>query len=174
MKKFKIKGFTLIELLVAIGLFSALSTVIISVLFISFRTSKKSDVIVLVRQSGNFAVSQMVNQIRFARVLNDPLICTPDVIQKSITITSFDGGETVYSCPSVAGESISSNSAELIDKNAVAVDPDSCSFTCSQITASDPPTITIKFTLSPASTTSFADSSISIPFQTAATIRNYR
>ena len=172
MKRFSIKnGFTLIELLVAIGLFSALATVIISVLFISFRTSKKSDVIISLKQSGNSALSQMVNQIRFARSLDNPTACVPDVTQDSITITAFDGGRTIYGCPGVVTETISSNSAALLDENSINVD--SCTFTCSQTTTNDPPTITIQFTLSAANATDFVETSTSIPFQTAVTLRNY-
>lgn len=166
--------------MVAIGLFSALATVIISVLFISFRTSKKSDNIIAIKQSGNSALSQIVNKIKFARSLDDPLTCVPDVTQSSITITDFDGGQTIYSCPGVVDEisgmvteSISSNSAALLDANSIAVDPDLCSFTCSQASTNDPPTITIKFTLSPAMATDFAENSTSIPFQTSVTMRNY-
>ena len=171
MKISNFKGFTLIELLVSVGLFSALATVIISVLFISFRTSKKSDVIISVKQSGNSALSQMVSKIRFAKSLDDPITCVPDVTQNSITITAFDGGQTVYGCPGVMTESISSNSAALVDINTITVD--SCSFTCSQTTTNDPPTITIKFTLSATNETGFVENSTSIPFQTSITLRNY-
>src|SRR5574342_174683 len=90
-----LKGFTLIELLVAIGLFGALATLIISVLFVSFRTSKKSDTIIALRQSGNSALLQMVNNIKFARSLDVPATCVPDVPTElppeldSITVTAF-------------------------------------------------------------------------------------
>jgi prepilin-type N-terminal cleavage/methylation domain-containing protein len=170
MKKLR-TGFTLVELLVSVGLFAAISTIVISVLFTAFRASKKSEVMLAVKQNGSTALSRMVNNIRFARSLDDPLVCIPDALLDSITVTAFDGGQTVYGCPGVLTESISSNSAVLVDINAVSVT--ACSFTCSQTSVSDPPTITIQFILSAARATDFVETTSSIPFQTAVTMRNF-
>lgn len=169
--KSKIRGFTLVELLVSVGLFTAITTVIISVLFISFRASKKSEVILSIKQSGSTAMSRIVNGIRFAKRLEDPVSCVGTVTQTYVKVTAFDDEQTTYACPGVITETISSNSAALIDVNSISVDP--CSFTCSQVTTNDPPTINIQFTLSPLNTTSFAENVTSVPFQTSVTLRNY-
>ena len=180
--KFKVQsskfGFTLVEMLVSIGLFTAVTTIIISVLFTSFRASKKSEVVVSIKQSGSAVLTRMVNGIRYARSLDDPTSCIPEITVSSITVTAFDDGQTTYSCPDLYADvvditttTISSNSAALIDTNSVEVED--CSFTCSQATPSHPPTITIKFRLKAARTTDFVETTGSIPFQTSVIMRNF-
>ena len=177
--KFKVQsskfGFTLIELLISIGLFATITTVIISVLFTSFRASKKAEVIVAVKETGTSVLSRIVSGVRYARRLDDPVSCVPFVEQSSITLTSYDGGQTTYYCPDeIAGIwTISSNSAELVNTSVASVVENSCSFTCSQETPSDAPTITIKFDLSAARATDFVETSSTIPFQTSVIMRNF-
>ncbi|HZE86945.1 MAG TPA: type II secretion system protein [Methylomirabilota bacterium] len=168
----KQKGFSLIELLVSMAVFASVTTVIITVLFVSFRAGKKSDVLISLKQNGDATLAQMVKSIRYAKSLDAPAACTTPVTQASITITSIsDAKQTIFSCPAGASTSITSNSASLIDTNAVSVS--GCSFTCSQATTNDPPTITIQFTLGAKNTTSFVETTGSIPFQTSVTLRNY-
>ena len=160
------RGYTLIELLTVIGI---LSVIVVSVVFISLRGSQKSDKLETVRQGGDTALSQMVRSIRYAKTLNTPASCVPAVNSSSITITSLqDNGQTTYSCNA---NTISSNSASLIDTNAVSVT--ACSFTCSQQRVSDPPTIQIQFSLSAKNSNSFTETQATIPFQTSVTLRNY-
>jgi len=168
----KLQGFTLIELLAVMGMFGVIGIVIVSILFTSLRASRKTDVLVMLKQNGDTALSQMTNRIRYAKSLDVPLTCFPSVTQSSITITSlFDGGQTTFSCPGGGMTTpITSNSAVLMDTNSVSVT--ACSFTCSQATVSDAPTVTVKFTLSPKTTTGFVDSTGVMPFQTAILMRN--
>ncbi len=165
-------GFTLIEVLVVMGVFVTVSGIILSILFVSLRGSRKSDLIVSVRQNGDVAMSQMVRMIRYAKSLDSPTSCVPSVVYlNSITITSADDNQTVFSCPVSSGTGISSNSASLIDVNAVAVS--SCSFSCTQASLSDPPSITINFILSALGGGNLVEGQTSIPFQTSVTMRNY-
>jgi prepilin-type N-terminal cleavage/methylation domain-containing protein len=170
-KLIKKRGFTLIELLISVGLFTAVSTIIMSILFTSIRANRKSEVIVNVKQIGNNAMTQMVNGIRFARSLDDPIDCTTTVIKDAITVTGIDYGQTDYSCPAVSGDTISSNSASLVDSNVVAVSE--CSFSCSQASLSDAPTITIQFILNPVSQTELTETTGYVPFKTSVTLRNF-
>jgi prepilin-type N-terminal cleavage/methylation domain-containing protein len=165
-------GFTLLEVLISIGVFAAISSIIVTVLFISFRASKKSEVVVSLKQNGDSVLSQIVKSIRYAQSLDNPVSCTTPVTRSSITITSIlDNAQTTFSCPVGAATSISSNSAALLDSSIVAVS--ACSFTCSQPTINDPPTITVEFTLSARNTTNFVETTGAIPFQTAVTLRNF-
>lgn len=170
MKEFSIqRGFTLLELLIAVAIMLIVGTIVTSVLFISLRTSKKSDALILAKQQGETAMSQMSKAIRFAKTLDDPVSCTTSVTQSSVTITSLlDGGQTTFSC---TGATIASNGASLINEGILTVD--SCSFVCSQSSTSEPPTISINFTLSTKTTTSFIERTATVPFQTAVTMRNF-
>ncbi len=163
------KGYTLIELLTVIGILSVIGVIVVTVITISLRGSQKSDKLEIVRQGGDTALSQMVRSIRYAKTLNAPASCVPATNVSSITITSLqDNGQTTYSCSS---GTIASNSASLLDTNAVIVN--ACSFTCSQQRVSDPPTIQIQFSLSAKNESSFSETKATIPFQTSVTLRNY-
>lgn len=166
------KGFTLIELLTAIGIFGVIGTIAVSVIFITFRGTKKSETITIVKQNGDYALTQIVKSIRYAKSLDSPVSCVPAAFPTSIIITSsYDDGQTTYSCPAGASTTLSSNSASLIDTQAVTIS--GCSFTCSQKTSADPPTINIKFTLTANSATGFIENTASIPFESSVTMRNF-
>jgi prepilin-type N-terminal cleavage/methylation domain-containing protein len=165
----KNKGFTLIEILMVIGLLSIIGTIAVTVITITLRSAKKTDLLNFANQNGDAALSQMVKNIRYAQTLNSPATCVPTTTVSSITITSFsDHQQTTYSC---AGNTISSNSASLLDTNSLTVS--SCSFVCSQSSALVPPIITIQYVLAPKTAGNFADSNFSLPFQSSVTLRNY-
>lgn len=165
-----LRGFTLVELLISSAIFITVSTVIVSVLFISFRVNTKTESLLSLRQAGNGVMEQMTNQIRFAARLEDPIDCSTPVTQLSITITSaFDDGQTIFACGT---STLASNSAELIDSNRYLVS--NCSFTCSQRTPSDHPTITIQYTLTPASVTAGGEAQGTVDFKTAVNMRNFQ
>jgi prepilin-type N-terminal cleavage/methylation domain-containing protein len=166
------EGFTLIEVLAAMAVFVTVSGVILSILFVSLRGSRKSDVIVSARQNGDVAMSQMVRMIRYAKSLDSPTSCVPSSSSlTSITITSSDDNQTVFSCPVNSGDGIASNSASLVDTTAVSVS--ACSFSCSQPSLNDPPTITIGFTLAALGGGNLVEGKTTLPFQTSVTMRNY-
>lgn len=154
------------------AVFATVSTIVISILFISFRTSKKSEAIVILKQNGDAAMSQMVRNIKYARSLDDPIDCTIPITQQSITVTSSsDLGQTVYKCPTDISPAIASNGASLIDTSSATID--ACSFTCSQVSLNDPPTITIQYKLYSIDNKELNENQGAMSFQTSVTMRNY-
>lgn len=170
------QGFTLIEMLAAISLFVTVGAMVVAVAFISLRGSKKTDMQAILRENGDFALSQMVRNIRYAKSLSDPPSCVGGVTQSSISITSIlDNGQTTYSCPNTppynSGTGITSNSASLVNTNAVNIT--ACSFTCMQQSASEPPTITVQFTVQSVLPNNFIENNGSIHFQSSVSMRNF-
>jgi prepilin-type N-terminal cleavage/methylation domain-containing protein len=163
-------GFTLIELLTVVSILSVIGAIAVSVITITLRESKKTDILEYARQNGGTALSQMVKSIRFAQSLDNPATCVPSKTVSSITFTSLiDHAQTTYSC---ANNTISSNSASLIDTNTLKVTGCATAFVCTQPTATDPPTITIQFTLVPKTAGNFAETNVTLPFQSSVTMRN--
>ncbi len=178
------KGFTLIELLVVMGVLFVVGLIVGAILFSSLRGANKTNAITVVRQNGNYTISQMVKTIRNAKRFDGvkgfsdidyTLDCSgEDSLTKKyqyIKITSPDEGLTVFACNS---PTISSNSASLVDTSAVAVVENTCSFTCTQRSISDSPTIGISFSLKynqPGSGI-FAEKTANVLFQTSVTLRN--
>ena len=113
----------------------------------------------------------MVRTIRYAKSLDDPASCVPSTTQSSITISGFDENQTKLSCPAGASTAITSNSASLTDDTAISVS--ACSFTCTQPTTVDPPTITIQFTLTSKNQNNLVETTGTLPFQTSVTMRNF-
>ncbi len=169
-KKINPRGFTLIEVLTAIGILSVIGAIVVSVVTLTLRGTKKSDMLEFARQNGDAALSQMVKSIRYAKSLDVPASCVPSATTQSVTITSLtDSAQTTLSC---ANGTISSNSASLVDTAALTVS--ACSFVCRQTTSYDPPTISIYYTLSPKTAGSFVETNFTLPFQSSVTLRNYR
>ncbi|MDO8658022.1 MAG: type II secretion system protein [Candidatus Levybacteria bacterium] len=184
-------GFTLIELLVVIGIMVFVGGMIGSILFSSLRGTNKTNTITVVRQNGSFAITQMAKMIRNAREFNGvstdgstfvtdcSKIVAPTPSPAYVSITSFDGGTTTFSCCSStitsSSASLSSvcspgNYTELIDTNVVKLD--SCSFSCTQSGTFDYPNIGINFSLSAQGTNLPPEKSATIPFQTSIILRN--
>lgn len=180
----KDKGFTLIELLVAISVIVVVGAIILSILFSSLRVTNKTNNLTIVRQAGNSAITQMAKMLRNAKNLDHPssLLCTQSggFSSSYVTFTSFDNGQTVFSCDS---NTISSNSASLLDINTVTL-PDSapdfvpCSFTCIQDGILGFPTVEINFSLNLYNSSGIiaerSASASAIPFNTTVTLRNLR
>ncbi|MBI2430427.1 MAG: type II secretion system protein [Candidatus Levybacteria bacterium] len=168
------KGFTLIELLVVMILLLTVGTIIGVILFTSLRGTNKTNTITVVRQNGNFAISQMVKTIRNAKrfegVSDDGTNYTTDCLEESsggfVKIITPQDDQVIFSC---------NNLSNLIDESAVSVVGDSCYFICSQDGALSPPTIKINFTLSQyqqQGSTLLPEKTAIIPFETSVTLRN--
>lgn len=169
MKKFQ-KGFTLIELITVIAILSVIGGIVVSVITVTFRATRKSDLLENARQNGDTALSLMVKNIRFAKSLDAPTTaqCLATTTTSSIKVTSFlDNKQTTYAC---GGNTISSNSASLFDTNSLKVT--GCSFSCKQATTLDPPTVSIQYTLSPVNPGIFTETKFTVPYQTSVTLRN--
>jgi prepilin-type N-terminal cleavage/methylation domain-containing protein len=172
-------GYTLIELLITIAMLATIGTIMVSILFSTFRSSNKSQAISELRENGNYAISQMSKSIGFAKSFNGvkvnlsgtytstcPVSGSPHY--QYLKITGFDNGTTEFSC---SAGIIASNSSSLIDTTSISVT--NCYFTCSQPDASAPPTVDINFTLNKILGGSLSENAGSVPFQTSVTVMNY-
>lgn len=163
-------GFTLVEMLAVMVVFITIGGIIVSILVTSFRTSHKTDTLTLVKQNGNYALTQIAKTIRNARAIITPYPCYPPVSSNTISITTADNNNITYIC---TGSTIASNGASLLDTTAVTIT--SCSFTCTQQFETDLPFIAINFSLNQVGSSQFAEqkaSASAIPFQTSVLIRN--
>lgn len=185
------RGYTLIELLAVITIVVVVGVIVAGILISSLRGGSKSNVLDNVRQNGNYAITQMSKMIIYAQSFNgvsrdggnsyttncivnppsspssSPTPSPVPIEYQYIKITSFDGGQTIFSC---SNSTIASNGASLIDVSTVSLV--SCSFTCTQDNLGQAPTIGINMTLSQNTTSSFAEKQATIPFQTSVTLRN--
>ena len=164
------KGFTLVELLTVIGVLSVIGTIAVSVITVTLRTTKKTDLIETARQNSDTALTQMVKNIRYAGDLIYPLSCVPRTTTSYITISALDTNvQTTYKC---VANTIQANGTTLFDTNTLKVS--TCSFVCEQPALYDHPTITILYTLSPSGAGGLAETSFNLPFQSSVTMRNVK
>jgi len=163
-------GFTLVEMLAVVAIFVIVGSITMSILVTSFRTSHKTDIITLVQQNGNYALSQVAKTLRNARGLVDPFPCVGQVTASSVTVITPDDQQVTYAC---SGGTIASNGASLIDTSTISMP--SCTFTCLQTSKSDLPIITVDFSLKQQSSSTLAEQKASlttVDFQTSVVIRN--
>lgn len=179
-----LRGFTLVELLVGMFVITTVGTLIVGIFMVSLRSTSKVNNLQSIRQSGNYTLSQMVKMLQFAQRFDGvstngntyTLTCeTPPSSSNQldqyryVRFTSYDGGQTVFSCRN-SPNTIASNSASLIDTNTYTVS--SCYFTCSQVRPDLPQTIGISFTLSKRNTNNLIEDPSPLDFRTSVTIRN--
>lgn len=162
------KGFTLIELITVIAILGVIATIVVGVITITLRGTKKSDLLDSARQNGDTALSQIVKNIRYAKSLDSPTSCVGGTTVDSIMVTSINDDKTTYAC---VNNMITANNESLLDASVLSVA--NCSFVCSQSATGNPPTITIKYTLTPKNPTNFVETNFTLPFQTSVTMRNY-
>lgn len=179
-------GFTLVELLAVITVFIVVGIVTTGIFLGSFRATTKSDGIVLLRQNGDYATSQIEKQLRFATSVNGlsndiqvpptNLSACTDVSgasqtqYKQLQITNTDGGTTTYSCSLGAGGNIASNSAGFLDTRVV-TNVDACYFTCVKSTLYSSPVLTFSLSIS-GHQGSGVESNSALNFQTSVLLRN--
>jgi len=167
-------GFTLIEVLAAIAVMIIVGGIIGSIFISSLRGATKATTLTTVRQNGDFAIAQMEKTLRNAQSLTTPASCTTTQTVQSITVANFDGTSTTFAC---ANGNITSNGNALMDIAAVttattAVTNPACSFTCTQASATDYPTINIAFGLTQIGSPSFFEQRASIDFKSTVVLRN--
>lgn len=68
-KKKNEAGFTILELLIVILVLATVGGLVVSIFFISLRSTNKSNKTALVRQNGNAAITKIARQIRYAETL---------------------------------------------------------------------------------------------------------
>lgn len=173
------KGYTLLELIVVMVLLIVVGSLIVGILSSTIRGSAKSKITNDLGQNGNYVLSIIsdiiLNSQNFDSITDftstTHTSCTPSGISgQSITVTGFDGGTTILSC---YADTISSNSASLLDTSRVRLDPipDLCKFTCVQADEYTPPRIDVTFTLVSANGNS-SDTQGSATFKTSLSLRN--
>lgn len=169
-------GFTLVELLAVITITGVVSTLMFGILFTTLKGADKSESVSKLQENGNFALSQMSRMVRYAIKLSDPATCyslasSSAITTSEITILNADNRSTTFACDQTAG-TISSNSANLLDSTTVSMTD--CSFSCSQATAYDLPSLTISFTLNKKGSNTLVENNSPVEFQTTVTLRNVR
>jgi|SRR3989344_5642000 len=191
-------GFTLIELLVVMAVVLVIGTIVVGILFSSLRGSNKASSLDNVRRNGNYAIEQIGKMIKYAQsfdgvsadtnpasyktscftqIPSSPTPSPAPVNYKYIKVTSFDGGQTIFSCindTEIASLSAKTGiSSKLVDTSTVRIS--SCSILCQQESIVSPPKITIGFKLTnvPPGGSSLSENQASVFFQTSITTRNY-
>lgn len=184
-------GFTLIELLAVMIILVVVGTIITSILVSTLRSGDKSTTTNDIRQNGNYAINQMSKMITYAKSfdgVNDGITWHTDCVAPpapapplpskyySVRISSFDGGQTTFSC--TTDFKLASGSAsvpiDMIPPDTIIASP-RCYFTCSQDNLSAPPTIGINLTLQKKPQPGFTllpEAQTVINFQTSITLRN--
>lgn len=158
-------GFTLIEVLVVMLVLVTVGSIILSIFIIALTGASRTRNQQLVRENGNFVISQITRQIQYAERFNYVQVsdvgennilsdCVGSSIEKysGVSISSFDGNDTLFACTDIPdGEgtvtTIASQGASLINTKKVYVE--SCYFTCQQNSTAEPPTIGIHLELTP-------------------------
>ncbi len=192
--KFKIKnskGYTLVEMLAVIVVFAIIGGIISAIFASSLRGSNKANITNDIRQNGNYALAQMSRMINYAKSFDGISVdgsdgsyqdcyiepagagtTTTTILNEYhyIKMTSFDGGQIIFSCDAESDEIIASNGASLVNTDIVRAE--SCVFTCLQSSAASPPTIGISFILSQKDEGAFFEKKAIIPFETSVTMRN--
>lgn len=168
-------GYTLIEILAVIAIFGVIGTIVFGILTTALQSSNKSEGLMTVQQNGSYALSLMSRMIRYSKQITSPTSCysgpTPTpVSDTSLTIENLDGHSTTFSCDGLPTGTIASNGASLLDTQSVAVT--SCTFSCTQSTAYDVPSVTISFILNKRNSNTLVENNSPVTFQTTVTLRN--
>ena len=167
-------GFTLVETLVVMLVLLTIGSIILSIFIIGLTGAAKTRNQQIVRENGNYALSQMARFLQFAKAFNYVDVvhdnnledqyssCDPDddTPYKAISVSTFEGDDAVFACTEIMSggqptDTIASFSANLSDPNAATsllnvdkVQLHGCHFTCRQESPGQPPTIGIHFELS--------------------------
>ena len=178
----KNSGYTIVELLAVVTILVAVTGIVSALITQTLRGSSRTNITNQVSQAGNYVSSAITNSIIAAENVvavggENVADCTQNPTGNSIELfVSQKGGSITYSC---SGDTISSNSASLIDTNRLRVDSSdssACYFTCRQQSNDPytPPVIEFGFTLTQKSETALFDKRASAPFNTSALMRNYK
>lgn len=177
----KNSGYTIVELLAVVTILVAVAGIIAALITQTLRGSSRTTVTNNVSQAGNYVMSVITNSIITAKNVvavggEDIIDCTQNPSGSSIELLVSDRKGTItYAC---GNDTISSNSASLIDTNRLRIDTDdalACYFTCRQYSNDPytPPVIEFGFTLSQKEENALFESRATAPFNTSALMRNY-
>lgn len=160
----KPNGFTLIELLIVVVLSGLLILAAVSLFFTSIVGNEKTSASLLVKQNGDYAITQMGRLIRNARSATCPAADT-------LVLAGNDGGSTTLTVQTVGTvNKIASNSGYLTG-NDVSVTSGTLQFSCLNPTDGSPSFVRVSFTLQKGA--SGDRGYASLPFSTSVGLRTY-
>jgi prepilin-type N-terminal cleavage/methylation domain-containing protein len=169
-KKNLARGFTLIELLISMLVVVLIGSIITSILFSVLRGTNKTNKLIIIRQNGNYAISQLSKTIRNAKAIVTPCDTNP---VSTITITAQDDTDLVLACENNNVTMTSgANKTNLVDTSAVAIKSGiaNCSFACIQGATTQ--LVSVSFTVQQAKADALNENSASLIFETAIAMRN--
>lgn len=170
-------GYTIVELLAVVSILVILMGIISGILYSTLRGSNKTTITTEITQSGSYALSiisgMIIDSTSVTNVGGEDIIdCTASPSGSTITLRRTSGGINTLSC---ANNTISSDSASLINMDKVQLDENGiCSFSCSQ-KAGDPysmPIISVVFDLKEKNT-GFVETTGKATFNTSVSLRNF-
>lgn len=176
------RGFTLIEILTSITVLVAVGAIMTGVISSVLRGANKTSNIEVIRENGNYAISQISKNIQFAKVFdgfstdNTSYVTscvnpTNPTEYEYVKVTLHDDSQVMYRCES--NGRFTTNGTSVV--NTASVSFSSCSITCTQKKSSDVPIVGINFELEPLNSSVLVENSTPpIPFETSVTVRNYR
>ncbi len=177
MKKIKLHGFTLVELLVVMAIIALFGGAIVSILFSLFRGASKTNTIITLRQTGNYAVDQVTRIVREAKSLDNPTTDDCDgspITSNTIDLTTQDVDLNLQTTSlSCAGGNLTSTTngspRTLIDGTKVGV---SCNFSCTIDTVSQIPVITFSLSIFQKNDMANTENSGKLDYSTSILMRN--
>lgn len=170
-------GFSLIEVLIGSFIVFATTAVVLSMIISSFRISSKTTTDSVIRQNGNYALTQISKMLQFADTF-ESITCGGNTFDNcSITRSSCSRVDFVYkNTPAnvaCAGGEVRVNGATSIDSDKVEVVSGSCNFTCTQNPETGP-VIGISFTLTSGGSGTVVEKRSEMDFSTSVRMRNLR
>lgn len=177
-------GFSLIELLVATSIIITAMTIVLGIIISSFRISSKSATQDVLRQNGNYALSQMSRTIQFTDGFvgvsseadaTNFVSCIDPPGQISNINVSYNKLPHVFSCKdnTAPNNGIFDNGNPMIDSSKIKVEAGSCNITCLQLNDSAAPVIGISFRLIYGGSSSTFEKNSTQQFSTRIKVRNF-
>jgi len=172
----KNKGFSLVEVLVGTVIVISATTIVLSIIISSFRISSKTTANSVLRQNGNYALSQATRMIQFADKFESVVgsagtltscTTTPPLAEYRVVNFIYDGAPASVSC---TANGIQINNVSSIDTNKVKPVLNTCKFTCTQVEG-EGPMIGINFSLA-VGAGEVVEKSSSMNFSTKIKMRN--
>ncbi|KKQ96890.1 MAG: hypothetical protein A3C27_00505 [Candidatus Levybacteria bacterium RIFCSPHIGHO2_02_FULL_39_36] len=169
-------GYTVVELLAVVAILMIVSGIVIGILYSTLRGSAKTKITTDISQNGNYAISVIsdiiVDSTNITKIGGSDIAdCTSSPEGSSITFKRLNGNFTNLACEN---QTITSDSASLINTNLAELVDGTCSFYCSQL-SNDPyaiPIVRVKFKLQDKGT-GLSETKASSTFETSVSLRNY-
>lgn len=167
-------GFSLIELLVGVAIMITTTTIVLSIIISSFRISSKTTASSIVRQNGNYTLSQVSRMLQFADSFEGAFVnagdSTATACALGLTVNRIDikynKNDISFVC---TNSDITIDGKSSINTNNIQVS--SCSFICTQ-PGSEGPVIKINFDLTTGDLNTPIENRASVNFSTTVKMRN--